>query len=125
MNRLAIALCCTLFVLAAATPLRAEKPVASGMKFDTVVSPGEVKATPDMWFYEQNLRLYKDPKMAVRAQAEFRARQRQLRIESMKWFGMSNSRPRVNGDPLHGDYSASWVATPGYYPMRWNGVSRP
>jgi hypothetical protein len=123
MNRLAI--CWALFLLLSTTPLLAEKPLATGLGGDGVASPGEMKTTPEMWFYEQGLRQYKDPKMAVRAQADLRARQRQLRIESMKWFGFSNSRPRVNSDPFNGDYSASWVATPGYYPSRWNGVSQP
>ena len=47
-----------------------------------------------MWFYDQAMRQYKDPKMAVRAKAEFRAQERMRRLESMKWFGFSNSRPR-------------------------------
>jgi len=101
---------------------RAERPVAAGLGIDTVVSPGELKATPEMWFYDQAMRQYKDPKMAVRANAEFRAEQRQRRLESMKWFGFSNSRPTANSDPFHGDYSPGWVSNPGYYPSRWNGI---
>ena len=86
---------------------------------------GGLKATPSMWFYEQALRQYQDPKMAVRAKAEFRSRQRQHRIAAMKWFGFSNSRPRASSDPFHNDYSPGWVANPGYYPSRWNGVGQP
>ena len=123
MNRLAIGL--AFFVLFLAGPLWAEKPVAVGVGLDSVVSPGELKATPEMWFYDQAMRQYKDPKMAVRTMADFRADQRQRRLESMKWFGLSNSRPRASSDPFHNDYSPSWVANPAYYPSRWNGVSRP
>ena len=47
-----------------------------------------------MWFYEQSLREYNDPKTAVRAKADFRPGQRRRRMESMKWFGFSNFRPR-------------------------------
>lgn len=123
MKRLAISGALLLLLLAA--PAYAEKPAATGLGFDTVVSPGELKATPEMWFYQQAMRQYQDPKLAVRAQADLRARQRQHRLESMKWFGFSNSRPRVSSDPFNGDYSAGWVATPGYYPFRWSGMSQP
>jgi hypothetical protein len=100
----------------------AERPAGGGLGISTVVSSGEVKATPEMWFYEQSMRQYKDPKMAVRAKAEFQAQERMRRIESMKWFGFSNSRPRASSDPFHGDYSPMWTSNPGYYPSRWNGV---
>lgn len=88
------AVCSALVLLLAVTPLRAEKPVALGLGSDTMVSPGDLKTTPEMWFYEQAMRQYKDPKAAVRAKADFRDEQRQRRLESMKWFGLSNSRPR-------------------------------
>ncbi len=81
----------------------AQRPAATGLGLDSVVTPGELKATPEMWFYDQAARQYRDPKMAVRAKAEFRNDQRMRRIESMKWFGMSNSRPHANTDPCHGD----------------------
>jgi hypothetical protein len=123
MKRPAIA--AVLFLLLLPASLRAEKPITTGLGPTTIVSPGELKATPEMWFYDQALRQYKDPQMAVRAQADVRAQQRQRRIESMKWFGLSNSRPRASSDPYHNDYSPGWVANPGYYPSRWNGVIQP
>ena len=123
MKRLLIAPAIVLLLLV--VPVRAEKPTPARMGLDSIVSPGELKATPEMWFYDQAMRQYKDPKMAVRARAEFRANQRQQRLESMRWFGFSNSRPRASSDPFHNDYSPGWVATPGYYPARWNGVNQP
>ena len=123
MKRLAIS--STLLLLLAAAPVRGEKPVAAGLGSGMIISSGELKATPDMWFYEQALRQYQDPKMAVRAKAEIRSRQRMHRIAAMKWFGFSNSRPRASSDPFHNDYSPGWVANPGYYPSRWNGVGQP
>ena len=119
------AICTALLLALTASPLRAEKPITTGLGLSTTVSPSELKATPEMWFYDQAMRQYKDPAAAVRANADFRAQQRQRRIESMKWFGLSNSRPRANSDPYHGDYSPGWVACPGYYPSRWSGVSLP
>ncbi|MEN6458846.1 MAG: hypothetical protein ABFC63_07940 [Thermoguttaceae bacterium] len=103
---------------------RADRPLAAGLGVDGAISSGSLKVTPEMWFYDQAARQYRDPKMAVRAKAEYRNEQRMRRLESMRWFGMSNSRPQTSIDPYHGDYSPRWVANPGYYPWRWNGVSR-
>jgi len=102
----------------------AERPVTRNNNLQTIVSSGELKATPEMWFYEQALRNYKDPKMMVRANAQYRAEQRLRRLESMKWFGFSNSRPRVSSDPFQSDYAPHWTSNPGYYPSRWNGVGQ-
>ena len=120
MKRLAIA--SALVLMLSAASVRAERPVTTGLGLGTAVLAGELKATPEMWFYDQAVRQHLDPKMAVRAKAELRNDQRQRRIESLKWFGLSNSRPRASGDPFHGDYSPGWVSNPGYYPSRWNGV---
>jgi len=105
--------------------VRAEKPVTTGLGLGTAVSPGELKVTPEMWFYDQAVRQHMDPKMVVRANAEFRTEQRQRRIESLKWFGLSNSRPRASADPYHYDYSPGWVSNLGYYPARWSGMIPP
>jgi hypothetical protein len=118
------------FVIAIALPLLLTAGIASAQKpaadhrqgLATAVSPGELKATPEMWFYDQYMRQYKDPKMAVRARAEYRADQRQRRLETMHWFGFSNARPRASSDPYNGDYSPHWAASPGYFPYRWPGV---
>jgi hypothetical protein len=123
MKRLAIS--SALFLLFLAAPVHAEKPIATGVGVDTITSTGELRATPEMWFYEQSMREYKDSKMAVRANADLRAHQRMKRLESMKWFGFSNSRPRASSDPFTNDYSPSWTASPNYYPSRWNGMSQP
>ncbi|NLF06896.1 MAG: hypothetical protein GX594_02820, partial [Pirellulaceae bacterium] len=100
----------------------AQKPTAAGLGLNAVGSSGELKITPDMWFYDQELRRHKDPKEMVRAKAEYRAWQRTKRLAAMRWFGFSNSRPQASADPFNGDYSPRWTANPGYYPYRWNGV---
>ena len=76
----------------------------------TASSARRTEGHAEMWFYDQAARQYRDPKLAVRAKAEFRTEQRLRRIESMKWFGMSNARPQANSDPYHGDYSPRWVS---------------
>jgi hypothetical protein len=83
-----------------------------------IVSPGEVTATPEMWFYEQERLRYDDPQQTVRARAEYRATQRSRRLAALRWFGLSNSRPVVNSDPFHTTYSPRWVGN-GYLPSEW------
>jgi hypothetical protein len=85
------------------------------------LSPGELQATPEMWFYEQERQRYLDPKNAVRANAESRAAQRARRLAALRWFGFSNARPTANPDPFHGSYSPRWVSG-GYVPSQWSSV---
>lgn len=89
------------------------------------LSPGEVTPTPDMWFYQQYMSQYQDPKMAVRRKAEFQADQRARRVAAMRWFGLSNSRPYAFSDPYHSDYSPRWTSNNYWYPDRWSGTGRP
>jgi hypothetical protein len=84
------------------------------------LSLGDVQATPQMWFYEQQRIRYDEPRNAVRANAEFRAGQRARRMAALKWYGFSNSRPLANPDPVHGTYSPRWVGN-GYIPSHWTG----
>jgi hypothetical protein len=86
------------------------------------LSPGELSATPEMWFYEQALRQYQDPKTAVRQKAEFRVAERQRRLAALKWYGLSNARPRMGSDFVHGDPVASWTSGHTYYPNRWTSA---
>ena len=87
---------------------------------EEVHSLGQLAPTPDMWFYQQELKRREDPRVAVRAKAEHRAWHRQRRIAAMQWFGMSNSRPTANPTPLLGTYSPTWVASP-HSPFQWSG----
>ena len=113
-----------LFVLAAA-PALADKPLAQQLGPEGSISPGEVTATPEMWFYEQYRREYLDPKMAVRRNAEFRAAQRRQRLASLKWFGFSNQRPQAGPDPFHGDWSPAWASNNTVFPYRWTASGWP
>jgi hypothetical protein len=83
-----------------------------------MISPGE---TPEMWFYEQERRRSEDPQAIVIANAQQRAAERHARLAAMAWFGMSNSRPQANPDPVHGPYSPRWVSN-GYQPAEWVGA---
>jgi hypothetical protein len=86
--------------------------------------PSMVTPTPEMWFYEQELRRYEDPKLAVRRNAEMAAAQRAHRLAAMKWFGLSNSRPVASPVPFYSSYSPSWTGN-SYDPYRWVGAGSP
>jgi hypothetical protein len=117
MKRLFLALL-VVFLLEVA-PAKALEPTPS-----LRTSPGEVAPTPEMWFYQQYMQQYMDPKMAVRKNAEMRADQRERRLESMRWFGQSNSRPRANVDPINNDYAPGWSSNNSWYPERWTGTGQ-
>lgn len=59
---------------------------------------------------------------AIQRRAEFKAAQRAKRIETMKWFGYSNSRPSASSVPFMGTYSPTWVGN-GSIPSHWSGVN--
>lgn len=116
-----------MFLLGAAVPAVAQDNTAvpQFVAPSISVSSSQLTPTPEMWLYEQQLREYLDPAMAVRRKAEQRSAQRRHRIAAMKWFGMSNERPVVSPDPFNGEYSPSWVGNHSLYPYRWSGESRP
>lgn len=99
----------------------AQKPDAEKLGTASML-PGQVTTTPEMWFYEQYMLNYQDPKLAVRQKAEFRSAQRHARMASREWFGFSNARPKVGPDPIHGDYAPHWGSNNSHYPYRWNGI---
>jgi hypothetical protein len=83
------------------------------------VSPGDLAPRPEV----QTRQVDPDIKLAVREKAEFRAQQRQGRLASRQWFGLSNTRPLANTDPYDNDYSPRWTSNNGAYPNRWSGAS--
>lgn len=56
--------------------------------------------------------------------AEYRATARLQRLNSMKWFGMSNTRPYKSSDPYHSDASPTWVSN-SLLPYRWQASAAP
>lgn len=86
----------------------------------TIASPGQVQATPDMWFYQQELARYNEPnpKTLVRIEAEQKSAQRRARIAAMQWYGYSNSRPTSGIDPVDGPLSPQWIGN-GYNSYYW------
>ena len=104
-----------------AVPERSASTVLESAPICTLPT-GSVPITPEMWFYEQQLREYLSPKLAVRRNADFRATQRRNRLAAMQWFGFSNLRPVASPDPWYGEYSPGWVGGSELHPMRWSGA---
>ncbi len=118
-------LCCWLILaVASCQTALAVDPPRTRSPLDRPISLGELTPTPEMWFYEQQMREYRDPKAAVRRKAEFKADQRMRRIASMQWFGYDNSRPTTTPDFQFGPASPQWSSNSGN-PMLWRGISRP
>ena len=63
-----------------------------------------------------------DVRPAQKAQA--RGAQRMARLEAMRWYGFSNSRPTATGYALD-DHVQPGLATPGGRPFAWYDQSRP
>lgn len=82
------------------------------------ISLGELQPTPEMWFYEQYEQKRRDPWVAVRSKAEFRAAQRERRIASRDWYGYSAARPVASPTPFNDVYSPRWRGN-GANPFSW------
>ncbi len=84
------------------------------------ISLGQLTPTPEMWFYDQAMRRRSDPHVLVQEKASYDAAQRQRRLATQRWFGISNARPSANVTPTMGTYSPSWVSNTAN-PMQWSG----
>jgi len=104
-----------------ATTAAAQQPRTGDSESNPPISLSELQPTAQMWFYEQAMQQYHDPQAAVRAKAEYRAAQRQRRLASSKWFGISNSRPTASSTPYTSTYSPTWTSGNGH-PFHWHGI---
>ena len=88
-------------------------------------SPGEVQVSREARAHEQYLLQSQAQAESIRRAAMARAEQRTRRLESQRWFGISNTRPMASIDPYNGDYSPGWVSNYPFYPLRWVGSGEP
>jgi hypothetical protein len=88
-------------------------------------SPGETQASPESRAHQQYLMQSEAAAESVHRAAIARADQRTRRLESQRWFGVSNKRPMCSTDPYDGDYSAYWASNYPFFPLRWVGTSEP
>jgi hypothetical protein len=89
--------------------------------------PGALSTTPvspEVWLYEQERERYDNPQAMVRRRAEIRGAQRQQRLASMKWYGLSNARPDHTPTPWFGPQSPRWGSNSGH-PYIWHARTTP
>ena len=108
------------FVLVA-VPAMAQSPLTNEIRIgSTGATASEITPTSDTWLYQEQLRLYMDPKMSLRRIAEEKAEKRRARLAAQRWYGQSNIRPTVGTDPVYGDWGARWTSGNLYHPSRWS-----
>jgi hypothetical protein len=77
----------------------------------------------ESWYREQPA--YKpDIQAIIHQKAQIRGDQRQARLASLSWYGMSNSRPTGAPTPFTSRYSPVWEM-PGGRPFAWYPYARP
>jgi hypothetical protein len=104
-------------------------PVKGGVEIlpplPLTMSPGEIQTSREARAHEQYLLQSQAQAESVHRAAMARAEQRTRRLESQRWFGISNTRPLASVDPYNGDYSPGWVSNYPFYPFRWVGGGEP
>src|SRR5688572_18136948 len=103
MKRLALALS-LLFSLAAGSAWAQDpfEPAELSPPAKAEPRPQGHQLTPEMYRYIVDLQRYGGPTDLTRLRAQAKAQQRMERIASMKWYGMSNSRPVAGVTPFMG-----------------------
>jgi len=118
MNR--IGKCALLVAAAAGISAAATIPRCYGQEFDAPAD--EAAATEDSWYSSPAPRSEKQS--LAREKAIQRGAQRMARLEALRWYGFSNSRPTAATMPFTTMYSPAWQQ-PGGRPFAWYTTSRP
>ena len=107
------------FILVA-VPAMAQSPLTNEIRIGGGTTAGELTPTSEMWFYQEQLRQYADPKMSLRRIAEEKASQRRARLAAQRWHGFSNIRPSIGNDQVLGTWGPGWTSGNHYHPSRWS-----
>jgi hypothetical protein len=112
-------LCAALIALfVAASASNAFAQVAAPPTEDPTAAAGD-----DSWYYRSAPERSAPVKLSVQ-KAQQRGAQRMARLEAMRWYGFSNSRPTASAMPWTTMYSPAWQM-PGGRPFAWYMTSRP
>jgi hypothetical protein len=99
--------------MAAAAP--AQEPTAEP-------APPSASESPEQWYYRRAPE--RTPEFTVaQLKAQARGAQRMARLEALRWYGFSNSRPVAAAIPWTTMYSPAWQM-PGGRPFAWHAASR-
>ena len=108
--------------MGACLALLATRPAAADETRGRSVRSDE--AQQDWYNYDEPSEYRPDPTAIIQQKAMIRAQQRQTRVASMQWYGMSNARPTAAATPFCSMYSPAWQM-PGGRPFAWYGSQRP
>lgn len=108
------------FVLASLVLLASAAPVGAD---EAAVVDSTTVAAEEAWHYRSPMPRAATPSLA-KQKAALRGQQRMARLDAMRWYGFSNSRPTASGMPWTTMYSPAWQA-PGGRPFAWYASSRP
>ena len=86
-------------------------------------APASLSPTDEAWSYRNPPQRDAKPTLA-QERAIARGQQRAARLEAMRWYGFSGSRPTAAGIPFTTMYSPAWQQ-PGGRPFAWYTSSRP
>jgi hypothetical protein len=78
----------------------------------------------DQTWYRQTSTYQPDTRAIIHQKAQARGAQRDARLASLNWYGMSNSRPTAAPTPFSSLYSPVWQQ-PGGRPFAWSTTSWP
>ncbi|HVT27594.1 MAG TPA: hypothetical protein VHE81_06200 [Lacipirellulaceae bacterium] len=98
--------------------------VFAGLSACACFAAGEFAATTgddaheQSWLRQQRINNKQDARTIIQQKAQARAQQRQDRMESMAWYGMSASRPTGAPTPFTSRSSPMWEM-PGGQPLSW------
>jgi hypothetical protein len=99
----------------------------SAARGEPLPAPAEQPTAPTAEDYQQTYRPLAPrvltPTPAQR-KAQARGEQRMARLEALRWYGFSNSRPTASAMPWTTMYSPAWQQ-PGGRPFAWYTTSRP
>lgn len=109
--------------LAAAVITTALSGAIAGAEDFDVPEPASETSAEDSWYYRTPPPRAAAPTIAQQ-KAALRGEQRMARLEALRWYGFSNSRPTAAGMPWTTMYSPAWQQ-PGGRPFAWHTSNRP
>ncbi len=99
----------------------ASTPTAA-QEFDSATPEAAAATAEDSWYRAPGPKAEKQS--VAREKAIARGQQRMARLDAMRWYGFSGSRPTAASMPYTSMYSPAWQQ-PGGRPFAWYTSSRP
>jgi hypothetical protein len=111
------------FPVALASLVLLVSPALVSADEDAAVDSTTVTTTEEAWHYRSPMPRAAAPSLA-KQKAALRGQQRMARLDAMRWYGFSGSRPTASGMPWTTMYSPAWQM-PGGRPFAWYASNRP